>query len=136
LPGPRHGLNQEYPQGKGNSPVTNITWYEAAAYAEFSGKKLPTVFQWVKAARNGKYQVYDLVMPWGIKSPNENVLQRANLESNGTIAVDSLEFGISPFGCYNMAGNVKEWCLNETNEGFVTTGGSWFDKRRNHHGCN
>jgi formylglycine-generating enzyme required for sulfatase activity/dienelactone hydrolase len=127
LPGPRDWLNQEYPEGKGNYPVTNITWYEAAAYAEFSGKKLPAIFQWEKAARNGEYQVYDLVMPWGLKTPNENVLQRANLEGNGTAPVDSFEFGISPFGCYNMAGNVKEWCLNETNDGYVTTGGSWQD---------
>lgn len=127
LPGPRHWLNQEYPEGKGNYPVTNINWFEAAAYAEFSGKKLPTIFQWEKAARNGEYQIYDLVMPWGIKNPNENVLQRANFESNGTVAVDNFEFGISPFGCYNMAGNVKEWCLNEVTGGFSTTGGSWED---------
>ncbi len=127
LPGPRHWINQEYPEGKGNFPVTNITWYEAAAYAEYLGKKLPTIFQWEKAARNGAYQIYDMVMPWGLKTPYENVLQRANFESNGTVAVDSFEFGISPYGCYNMAGNVKEWCLNETNKGFVITGGSWQD---------
>ena len=127
LPGPRHWLNQEYPEGEGNYPVTNITWYEAAAYAEFSGKQLPTIFQWEKAARNGEYHVYDMVMPWGLKTPNEKVLQRANFEGNGTVPVDSFEFGISPFGCYNMAGNVKEWCLNETDKGFVTTGGSWQD---------
>jgi serine/threonine protein kinase len=127
LPGPRHWLNQKYPEGLENHPVTNINWYEAAAYAEFSGKRLPTVFQWEKAARNGEYHIYDLVMPWGLRNPNESILQRANFESNGTEAVDSYEFGISPFGCYNMAGNVKEWCLNETKDGFITTGGSWQD---------
>jgi len=127
LRGPRDWINQEYPVGKDNYPVTNITWYEAEAYAEFADKKLPTIFQWEKAARNGEYQVYDLVMPWGLKSPNENILQRANFQSNATVTVDSLEFGISPYGCYNMAGNVKEWCLNETNNGYIATGGSWQD---------
>jgi formylglycine-generating enzyme required for sulfatase activity/predicted Ser/Thr protein kinase len=127
LPGPRGWINQEYPEGKGNHPVTNITWYEAAAYAEFVGKKLPTIFEWEKAVRNGEYHVYDIVMPWGLNNPNENVLHRANFEGNGTVAVDSFEFGISPFGCYNMAGNVKEWCLNEITGGFATTGGSWED---------
>ena len=127
LPGPRHWVNQEFPEGKSNYPVTNVSWYEAAAYAEFAGKILPTVFQWEKAARNGAYQIYDLVMPWGLKTPNENILQRANFEGNGTVAVDSFEFGISPFGCYNMAGNVKEWCLNDVNDSHVATGGSWHD---------
>jgi serine/threonine protein kinase/formylglycine-generating enzyme required for sulfatase activity len=127
LPGPRHWKNEEYPEGKDNYPVTNVTWYEAAAFAEFVNKKLPTIFQWEKSARNGEYHIYDLVMPWGLKSPNDNILYRANFESNGTEEVNSFEFGISPFGCYNMAGNVREWCLNETNKGFVTTGGSWQD---------
>ena len=40
-------------RGKADYPVTDITWYEAAAYAAFRGKQLPTVFQWEKAARDG-----------------------------------------------------------------------------------
>jgi eukaryotic-like serine/threonine-protein kinase len=127
LPGPRTWVNQEYDAGQDHYPVTDVSWYEAAAYAEFVEKKLPTIFQWEKAARNGEYQVYDMVMPWGLKTPNENVLHRANFESNGTVPVDNFEFGISPFGCFNMAGNVKEWCRNETNDGNIATGGSWQD---------
>jgi len=53
LSGPRSWVNQEFPEGKDNHPVKDITWYEAAAYSEFAGKSLPTVFQWEKAARNG-----------------------------------------------------------------------------------
>jgi hypothetical protein len=41
--------------------------------------------------------------------------------------VESLEFGVSSYGCYNMAGNVSEWGLNETSEGYITSGGSWED---------
>ncbi len=49
LPGPRSWSNQAFADGKADYPVTDITWYEAAAYAAFRGKQLPTVFQWEKA---------------------------------------------------------------------------------------
>ena len=51
LPGPRAWSGQNVPEGKANHPVTDVTWYEAAAYAAFRNKALPTVFQWEKAAR-------------------------------------------------------------------------------------
>lgn len=54
LPGRRSWSNQNFPDGKGEHPVTDVTWYEAEAYAAFRGKQLPTVFQWEKAARNGR----------------------------------------------------------------------------------
>src|SRR6185369_6186337 len=67
LPGPRSWSNQKYPDGKEEHPVTDITWYEAAAYAAFRGKQLPTVFQWEKAARNGVVnQITGFAMPWGM----------------------------------------------------------------------
>jgi hypothetical protein len=46
---------------------------------------------------------------------------------NSFVAADSFAFGMSPYGCYNMAGNVKEWCRNEATAGFLTAGGSWED---------
>lgn len=128
LPGPRSWVNQEFPEGKENHPVTDITWYEAAAYCEYVGKSLPTIFQWEKAARGGDFTHFEgSVMPWGLMSPKETGEHRANFEGRGTAPVESYEFGISPFGCYNMAGNVKEWCLNEMTGGYATTGGSWED---------
>jgi formylglycine-generating enzyme required for sulfatase activity len=54
LPGPRGWTWQEFPPGEARRPVTGVTWYEAAAYAEFVGKRLPTVFEWEKAARDGR----------------------------------------------------------------------------------
>jgi len=128
LPGPRNWLNQDYPEGKGNHPVTNICWYEAAAYAEYKNKKLSTIFEWEKAARNGEYTHFvGMVMPWGLMHPKESDSKRANFNGRGTLEINSNEFGISPFGCYNMAGNVKEWCLNEMAEGYIATGGCWED---------
>jgi hypothetical protein len=108
--------------------VTDVTWYEAAAYAEFHGKRLPTIFQWDKAARNGTVnRIVGFTMPWGLVSPRETLKLRANMSGTGTALVESLEFGMSPYGCHHMAGNVSEWLLNPRTEGFTTGGGSWKD---------
>jgi formylglycine-generating enzyme required for sulfatase activity len=125
LPGPRDWSNQNFPDGKAEFPVANISWYEAAAYAAFRGKKLPTIFQWEKAARNGNFSSLANSMPWGFFYPGESLELRANFNINGTMPVNSAEFGMSPFGSYNMAGNVSEWCLNEVSTGFAATGGAW-----------
>ena len=127
LPGPRSWINQDYPEEGRNYPVTDITWYEASAYAEFRGKSLPTVYQWEKAARNGVINYQGMSLPWGLVYSMDNVNGRANFNGKGTEPVDKYEFGISAFGCYNMAGNVKEWCLNNSSNGFSITGGSWED---------
>ena len=128
LPGPREWLNQNFPEGKDEHPVTGVTWYEAAAYAAFRGKQLPTVFQWEKAARNGLITYYsDYSLPWGWVKFGSAVEGHANFNSSGTAPVAGFEFGMSPFGCYQMARNASEWCLNEVTEGFTVAGGSWKD---------
>lgn len=127
LPGPRSWSNRNFPEGKAEYPITDITWYEAAAYAAFRGKQLPTIFQWEKAARNGNVSPFGNYMPWGIFYPGDTLDYRANFNNNGTLPVSSSEFGMSPFGGYNMAGNVSEWSLNETSEGLIATGGAWGD---------
>jgi len=124
LPGPRGWSNQDYPNGKERHPVTGITWYEAAAYAAFRGKTLPTVFQWEKAARNGVSVALGNIMPWGFLT---TITDRANLNSSGTVPSGTFEFGISPFGAHDMAGNVSEWFANETSAGFLIGGASWAD---------
>lgn len=127
LPGPRSWTNQNYPEGKADFPVTDITWYEAAAYAEFRGKSLPTIFQWEKAAREGVNDPRYNAMPWGVIRQGETTDFRANFSGTSTAAVDSNPFGMSPYGAFNMAGNVSEWNLNRSSEGFVTSGGAWND---------
>jgi serine/threonine protein kinase/dienelactone hydrolase len=127
LPGPRSWSNQNFPDGAGDLPVTDITWYEAAAYAEFRGKKLPTVFQWEKAARDGMFDPRYNAMPWGFIRQGDTTDRRANFRGTGPVAVTDNEYGMSPFGALNMAGNVSEWTSNESEEGFVTSGGAWND---------
>jgi len=127
LPAPRSWSDQNFPAGQADYPVTDITWYEAAAYAEFRGKKLPTVFQWEKAARDGAFDPRYNALPWGFIKQGETTDRRANFRGTGTAPVTEMEFGMSPFGCYNMAGNVSEWCANQSPEGFVTSGGAWND---------
>ena len=125
LPGPRDWSNQNVPEGKGDHPVTDVTWYEASAYATFRGKQLPSVFQWEKAARNGAAAPTTNYMPWGVFYPGDPLEHHANFDSQGTRPVASSEFGMSPFGAYNMAGNVQEWTATDTSEGRLATGGAW-----------
>src|SRR5258705_5504293 len=127
FPGPRNWSNQNFPEGKGEYPVTDVSWYEASAYAAFKGKQLPTIFQWEKAARNGNTSILVNYMPWGVFYPGDSLAYRANFDNNGTLPVTSFEFGMSPFGSYNMAGNVSEWCLNDMAPGFIATGGAGCD---------
>ncbi|MBP1654442.1 MAG: hypothetical protein H6Q28_998, partial [Bacteroidetes bacterium] len=128
LPGPRGWMGQNYPEGRADHPVTGITWYEAAAYAEFNGKSLPTLQQWEKAARDGIPNHMGLVMPWGlVQDSSENFRNRSNFESEGTAPVTRYVTGMSPYGCLNMAGNVREWLGTGGSGGRLAAGGSWKD---------
>jgi hypothetical protein len=128
LPGPREWRNQEFPEGEARHPVTGVSWYEAAAYAEYAGKALPTLWQWEKAARDGQWTHFEgVVMPWVLVAPTASSYDRANSYGRGTEPVDAFAFGISPYGAYNMAGNVGEWILNERGAGYGAMGGSWED---------
>jgi formylglycine-generating enzyme required for sulfatase activity len=128
LPGPRGWANQAPPDGKADHPVAGVSWYEAAAYAVFRGKQLPTVWQWEKAAR-GTVPVPAVFtsMPWGPLARGEDAGVRANFVGRGTMPVTSHPFGMSPYGAYNMAGNVAEWTSNDTPDGYIATGGGWAD---------
>jgi eukaryotic-like serine/threonine-protein kinase len=111
-PGPaawKHGM---YPEGEAEYPVTGVSWYEAAAYAVSVGKRLPSIHHWRHAA--GCYMA-DFIVPL------------SNLGRRGPAAVASHD-GMSPYGAYDMAGNVKEWCTNEAAEGKrYIMGGAWHE---------
>lgn len=128
LPGPRDWRNQEFPEGEDRHPVTGVSWYEASAYAEHAGKSLPTVYQWEKASRDGRFTRFEgRVMPWGLIPFGVAEAARANFLADGPAPVDVFRFGISPYGAYNMAGNAGEWIRNAQGSGYAAVGGTWAD---------
>ena len=125
LPGPREWSRQRFPDGASRLPVTGVTWWEAQAFCRSTGGRLPTVFEWEKTARAGIQSPYGVIMPWGLESAATGGRRRANFNSSGPVAVDAYPFGVSFFGAYGMAGNVREWTINTFGEGRAVTGGSW-----------
>ena len=87
-----------HPAGEEDYPVSGISWYEAAAYAQFVGKNLPTVYHWYRAADLGLFS---------------DILQASNFAGKRPAKVGQYS-GLGPFGTYDMAGNVKEWCSNSS----------------------
>ena len=111
-PGPAVWQLGAYPEGRGEEPVAGISWYEAAAYAEFVGRALPTVHEWKRAAP---------------PEVNTNILALSNF--SGTPERGGMYRGMSRFGGYDMAGNVKEWAFNAADDAAgarrYTLGGAW-----------
>src|SRR5438132_7870340 len=68
-----------------------------------------------------------MTLPWGVIGEGVDASERANFLGKGTMPVDSMPFGVSPWGAYNMAGNVAEWCGNPKQPGFAFRGGGWND---------
>ncbi len=127
LPAPRDWVNDAPPAGRGRHPVTGVSWHEAAAYCAWRGGRLPSLFEWEKASRDGRVSRFGILMPWGQYDARSLGAVRANLSGTDTAPVESFPFAISPYGIYNMAGNVKEWLVNRVGDGWGTTGGSWQD---------
>jgi tRNA A-37 threonylcarbamoyl transferase component Bud32/dienelactone hydrolase len=120
-PGPSTWQGGVYPEGEGNYPVSGVSWYEAVAYAEYAGKSLPTRAHW-NVGRGGFTPMIRAYQLGGMAI----LVPFCNFQGNGPVPVGSLQ-GISPYGAHDMAGNVREWCWNETPVGRVILGGSWRD---------
>jgi eukaryotic-like serine/threonine-protein kinase len=108
--GPSTWQAGSYPDGKADFPVSGVSWYEAAAYAEFAGKSLPTLTHWYAAAGRGSF--------------NSQILLFSNFGGQGPARSGSNR-GLAPFGAYDMAGNVKEWVWNPSGEKRLILGGGW-----------
>lgn len=110
-PGPSTWEAGDFPSGQGDIPVGGVSWYEAAAYAKFAGKSLPTMYHWARAAT---------VAIAAYIIPGSN-FKRQGPQHGGAPG------GMSGFGVYDMAGNVREWCYNEERRGRYNLGGGYSD---------
>ncbi len=112
-PGPAGWEMGDYPSGEGEHPVAGVSWYEAAAYAEWAGKSLPTMFHWNRVA---------FPFATSLISP------LANLSGRHTVPVGTTQ-SVNRFGVHDLAGNVREWVWNPVDrpgQRFIL-GGGWND---------
>lgn len=138
---PLYWRNGQYPPEKAMHPVVMVNWYASKEYCQWAGKRLPTEEEWEKAARGTDGRIF----PWGNtfdmnKSNNPQRWKALGLPGD-TMPVGSFSHGKSPYGLYDMAGNVWEWTESwylphpgntHITENFghkykVAKGGSWKD---------
>jgi formylglycine-generating enzyme required for sulfatase activity/dienelactone hydrolase len=110
-PGPATWEAGDFPAGQAQYPVAGVSWYEAAAYAKFAGKSLPTMFHWVRAART---------------TASAFIVPYSNFDGHGPAPVGTYQ-GFGPYGTLDMAGNVREWCFNAAGASRYVLGGGWND---------
>jgi predicted esterase len=108
-PGPSTWTGGTYPDGQEEFPVSGVSWYEAAAYAAFAGRELPTVYHWRRAYAPALLS---------------HKLNYANVDSRSAAPVGS-NAGIGWTGTYDLVGNVREWCSNAVGDQRVIVGGSF-----------
>ncbi len=112
-PGPATWELGEYPPGEDDLPVTGVSWFEAAAYAAWSRKELPTIFHWNRVA---------------FTVASAEIVPVANFSGRSPVPVGTTR-SMNRFGVHDLAGNVREWAWNESNrpgERFIL-GGGWDD---------
>jgi eukaryotic-like serine/threonine-protein kinase len=112
-PGPSTWESGVYPEGQEDYPVSGVSWFEAAAYAEFRGKNLPTIYHWARAAFPQR-EVRRPLSPF--------ILPLSNFGKAGPVKVGTYP-SIGSSGAKDMAGNVREWCWNAAGDRRYSLGG-------------
>jgi len=106
---PKLFRNRTYPEGKVDHPVVYVSWHDAYDYCMWAGKRLPTDIEWEKAARGTDGRNF----PWGddfdVNKVNSPVRWSTLHMEGDTTPVGAFEDGKSPYGLYDMSGNVWEW---------------------------
>ena len=110
-PGPSTWELGGFPEGHADYPVSGVSWYEAAAYAEFVGKSLPTLHHWYRAADLSRFS---------------DILPYSNFGGEGPRPVGQ-QPSLTSYGNLDMAGNVREWAWNADGDRRYTLGGAWSD---------
>jgi len=134
----KHWHDGNPPPGKENHPVVYVSWNDALAYCQWVGKRLPTEAEWEKAASWDPSKKRKYIYPWGDKFDPErcnsvfrlgfragqewynwwrmwrssDMGARAIATGGATTPVGSFPKGASKYGCYDMIGNVAEWCAD------------------------
>lgn len=113
----------QYPRGKGLHPVAGVNLHDALAFCEWLDARLPSEEEWEKAARGWDGRTY----PWGEDWLDGLYCNNWEAKVGGTSPVDRYPQGVSPFGVWDMVGNVWEWTNSEYQGPFmhVLRGGSW-----------
>jgi len=138
---PQHFENRTYPKGKVDHPVVYVSWTDAEAYCKWADKRLPTDEEWEKAARGSDARNYPYGNEFDFNKSNGPVRWTALKQAGDTAPVGAFEDGKSPYGLYDMSGNVWEWTASwyhaypgntrpSENYGEVyktLKGGSWWD---------
>ncbi len=138
---PQHFENRTYPKGKVDHPVVYVSWSDAEAYCKWAGKRLPSDEEWEKAARGSDGRNYPYGNEFDFNKSNGPVRWTALKQAGDTAPVGAFEDGKSPYGLYDMSGNVWEWTASwyraypgntrpSENYGEVyktLKGGSWWD---------
>ncbi len=133
---PAHWEKTGYEKNQADTPVSFVTYRDAAAYAKWAGKRMPTEAEWEKAARGDK----GFVFPWGntfdpyMASTADSDLKflfGPLCNANTANKVEMAEGDKSPYGVRDMAGNLREWTASSDDKNpdmMIVKGASWLDR--------